>query len=102
MKEFKFYVYIMANKPNGTIYVGVTNDIVRRVQEHKSHINPNSFTAKYNCDKLVYFESFKYSEYAIEREKQLKAGPRKNKLALIESINPEWLDLSAQNMFWIR
>jgi len=102
MKDFHFYVYIMANKRNGTIYVGVTNDIVRRVQEHKQHTFPDSFTAKYNCDKLVYFEDFKYANRAIEREKQLKAGSRANKIELIESINPEWCDLSAENLFWMR
>lgn len=102
MKELKFYVYIMANKRNGTIYVGVTNDIVRRVQEHKNHTFPDSFTARYNCDKLVFFETFQYVDRAIEREKQLKGGSRSNKIALIESINPDWCDLSTENLFWMR
>jgi len=102
MKEFKFYVYIMANKRNGTLYVGVTNDIVRRVYEHKEHTFPDSFTARYNCDKLVYFEDFQYADKAIAREKQLKSGSRTRKIELIESINPDWHDLSAENMFWIR
>ena len=102
MKNFLFYVYIMANKRNGTIYIGVTNDIVRRVQEHKKHTFPDSFTAKYNCDKLVYFEDFQYVDKAIDREKQLKAGSRDNKIKLIESINPEWRDLATENLFWMR
>ena len=102
MKEFHFYVYIMANKRNGTIYVGVTNDIVRRVIEHKNHTFPYSFTARYNCDKLVFFEDFQYANRAIEREKQLKSGSRKQKIDLIESINPEWCDLYAENLFWMR
>ena len=102
MKELKFYVYIMANKRNGTIYVGVTNDIVRRVQEHKNHTFPDSFTARYNCDKLVFFETFQYVDRAIEPEKQLKGGSRSNKIALIESINPDWCDLSTENLFWMR
>ena len=92
----------MANKRNGTIYVGVTNDIVRRVQEHKNHTFPDSFTARYNCDKLVFFETFQYVDRAIEREKQLKGGSRSNKIALIESINPDWCDLSTENLFWMR
>ena len=101
MKEFKFYVYIMANKRNGTLYVGITNDLFRRIQEHKKHINPDAFTAKYNCDKLVYYEEFQYANRAIDREKQLKGGSRTNKIALIESINPDWMDLSEQDMFWL-
>ena len=92
----------MANKRNGTIYVGVTNDIVRRVQEHKNHTFPDSFTARYNCNKLVYYEDFQYADKAIDREKQLKAGSRAKKIELIESINPEWKDLSAENLFWWR
>lgn len=102
MKEFKFYVYIMTNKPNGTLYVGVSNDIVRRVYEHKNKIFPDSFTVKYGCNKLVYYENFHYVNDALEREKKLKAGTRKKKIALIESINPNWVDLSEQDMFWIK
>ncbi len=102
MKEYKFYVYIMFNKRNGTLYVGVTNDVVRRVHEHKTKVSPKSFTAKYGCNKLGYYEEFNYVNDALEREKKLKSGSRKNKIALIESINPDWLDLSEQDMFWIR
>ena len=101
MNNYKFYVYIMANKRNGTLYIGVTNDIVRRVLEHKKHIFSESFTAKYSCDKLVYYEDFKYIDKAIEREKQLKSGSRYKKIQLIESINPGWVDFSVQDNFWL-
>ena len=88
-----YYVYIMTNKSNTVLYVGVTNDLMRRVYEHKNKIDSNCFTAKYNLNKLVYFESTSSIESAIEREKQLKAGSRKRKEELINSINPEWNDL---------
>ena len=102
MKDFRFFVYIMTNAKNGTLYVGMSNDIVRRIYEHKNKTFPDSFTARYNCDKLVYFEEFKYVNDAIEREKKIKAGSRRKKIALIESINPQWLDLSTQELFWMR
>ena len=102
MKEYKFYIYIMFNRRNGTLYVGVTNDIVRRVHEHKTKVVPKSFTAIHGCDKLGYYEEFNYVNDALEREKKLKSGSRKKKISLIESINPNWLDLSEQDMFWIR
>ena len=102
MSKFTYYVYIMFNKRNGTLYVGVTNDIVRRVQEHKNKIFPDSFTAKYNCDKLGYYEDWEYVNDAIEREKKLKSGSRKKKIALIESINPDWQDLSTFSEFWMQ
>ena len=76
MFDKTYYVYILFNKPDGTLYVGVTNDLIRRIAEHKSH-SKKSFTRKYNVDKLGYFESFDHVDDAIEREKQLKAGPRK-------------------------
>lgn len=102
MKDFRFFVYIMTNAKNGTLYVGVSNDIVRRIYEHKNKTFPDSFTARYNCDKLVYFEEYKYVNDAIEREKKIKAGSRQKKIELIESINPQWLDFSAQELFWMR
>lgn len=102
MKEYKFYVYIMFNRRNGALYTGVTRDIVERVWEHKNKVNPDSFTARYNCDKLGYWEDFQYVNDAIEREKHIKAQSRKYKLNLIESVNPDWLDLSVQDMFWVR
>ena len=89
----------MASARNGTLYVGVTNDIVRRVHEHKNKIFPDSFTAKYNCHILVYYEDYKYVNDALRREKKLKAGSREQKIILIESINPDWLDLAEQPMF---
>ena len=79
MKDFRFFVYIMTNAKNGTLYVGVSNDIVRRIYEHKNKTFPDSFTARYNCDKLVYFEEYKYVNDAIEREKKIKAGSRQKK-----------------------
>ena|SRR3989338_10635560 len=85
-------IYIMANMRNGTIYTGVTSDLMRRVYEHKHGSQPG-FSKKYSCTKLVYYEQCNDMIAAIEREKQIKAGSRKRKLALIEAINPQWLDL---------
>ena len=83
----------MTNNGNTTLYTGVTSDLIRRVFEHKNNLYPNSFTSKYKLYKLVYFEPFHLIEDAIVREKQIKAGSRKRKELLIESINPEWNDL---------
>jgi len=85
-------VYIMANKQNGTLYTGVTSDLVRRTYEHRSGSVPG-FTSRYGCKLLVWYERHDEMVSAIEREKQIKAGSRKKKLALIESINPVWQDL---------
>jgi putative endonuclease len=82
----------MASKRNGTLYTGVTSNLQRRVQEHKRNKN-DGFTKKYNVHTLVYYETCETMLSAIEREKQIKAGSRKNKLDLIEKINPEWKDL---------
>ena len=87
------FIYILTNKNNTTLYVGVTANILNRIQQHKTKYNPKSFTAKYNLNKLVYFEAFQMIGDAIGREKQLKAGSRLKKTALIESINPKWNDL---------
>ncbi len=87
------FIYILTNKNNTTLYIGVTSDIVTRIKQHKEKQNHKSFTAKYNLDKLVYFEAFQMIGDAIGREKQLKAGNRTKKVLLIERINPEWLDL---------
>jgi len=84
----------MANKPNGVIYIGVTDNIDERVKEHKLKISPKSFTAKYNCDKLIYFEEFENGEDATIREKQFKKWKREWKIKLIEEMNPGWSDLS--------
>jgi len=86
------YIYILFNKRNGTLYTGVTSDLIRRVYEHKNKL-VEGFTKKYEVDKLGYYEIFENIVQAIEREKQIKAGSRKNKLKLIESINPDWEDL---------
>jgi len=88
----KGYVYILFNKKNGTIYIGVTSDLVKRVYEHKNKY-VKSFTSKYHVDKLGYYEVFEDIESAIKREKQLKKYYRKQKLDLIETQNPEWVDL---------
>lgn len=86
-------VCIMASKRNGTLYTGVTADLKRRIDAHKTKYNPESFTAKYACNVLVYYQSFHHIEAAIAEEKRIKGGNRKNKLKLIESMNPEWKDL---------
>ena len=92
-ESYKYYVYIMATKKNGTLYTGVTNDINRRSFEHKTHLNKDSFTARYNVNKLVYIEVFENPEHAILREKQIKSWPRIKKIELIESTNPDWVDM---------
>jgi len=88
----KYYVYILFNKRNGTLYTGVTNNLKRRIEEHKNK-SIKGFTSQYNIDKLGYFEEFNDIQLAIAREKQIKAGNRKKKLQLIESLNPNWDDL---------
>ena len=88
-----YYVYILTNKHRTVLYTGVTNDLIRRVYEHKNHLEKGSFTAKYNVEYLVYFESTADVEAAIQREKQLKGWNRKRKNQLIESKNPTWNDL---------
>ena len=89
-----YYVYIMTNKIHTVLYTGVTNNLMRRVEEHKNGINKNSFTTKYHVNKLVYYEETNSIKIAIEREKQIKAGNRKRKIELINSFNPKWNDLS--------
>ena len=88
-----YYVYILTNKHRTVLYTGVTNDLIRRVYEHKNHLEKGSFTAKYNVEYLVYFESTADVEAAIQREKQIKGWNRKRKNQLIESKNPTWNDL---------
>jgi putative endonuclease len=90
-----YFVYIVTNKPNGTIYVGVTNDLERRISEHKKKLI-KGFTSRYNLDKLVYFEDFSDVEFAISCEKKIKGWVRKKKIELIELKNPSWVDLSLQ------
>jgi putative endonuclease len=88
----KYYTYILTNKSNQVLYVGMTNNLLRRVWEHKSKLI-EGFTKRYNVDKLVYFESFNTKEEAIKREKQLKSGSRNKKIELINQLNPEWKEL---------
>ena len=92
-----FYVYILASKKHGTLYIGVTSDLENRVREHKDGIF-EGFTKKYNVKSLVYYEEFEEIEQAILREKQLKNWRRDWKIALIERDNPDWDDLSEE---WI-
>jgi len=92
MKDKILCVYILANKRNGTVYTGVTSNLVKRVYEHKNDI-VKGFTEKYKVHSLVYYEIDNSMIGTLEREKQIKAGSRKKKLLLIESVNPEWKDL---------
>ena len=87
------FIYIVANKNNTTLYIGVTSNLPERILEHKQKKYKNSFTAKYNLDKLVYWESFQEIGDAIGREKQLKGGSRQKKEDLINLMNPKWDDL---------
>ena len=87
------YFYIMTNTHHSVLYCGATSDLFRRIQEHKNGVYTNSFTSRYNINKLVYYEVFTLVEDAFAREKQIKAGSRKKKTILIESINPDWNDL---------
>ncbi len=89
-----YYVYIMSNFTNSTLYVGVTNDIVRRVYEHKNKL-VEGFTERYNINKLVYVEECNDINAALEREKQIKRWRREKKVAIINELNPEWRDLSS-------
>ena len=88
-----YYVYIMTNTYNTVLYTGVTNDLKRRVMEHKMKLNPSGFTSIYNIHKLVYYEQFIYVQDAITREKQIKGGSRRKKITLIERSNINWCDL---------
>ena len=90
-----YYVYILTNRHKTVLYVGVTNDLVRRVYEHKIHLDKKSFTAQYNVENLVFYEATSNVESAISREKQIKSWNRRRKDALVESMNPQWLDLYA-------
>jgi len=93
MNTKQYYVYILTNSRHTVLYTGVTNDLQRRVWEHKSK-TVSGFTKRYNVDKLVYYETGDDVNIAIAREKQIKAGSRQKKIDLINSLNPEWQDLS--------
>jgi putative endonuclease len=88
----QYYVYIITNKRNTLLYIGVTNDLKKRVYEHRKNMIPG-FTKKYNINKLVYYEVYGSSSGAITREKQIKSRPRQKKVNLIKSLNPDWDDL---------
>lgn len=94
MDEHKHFVYILTSVSK-VLYVGVTNDLARRIREHKNGVL-DGFTKQYRVHKLVYFESSRYVVNAIEREKQIKRWRREKKVKLIESMNPEWKDLSEE------
>jgi putative endonuclease len=93
-----YFVYILASRRNGTLYVGITNDLVRRMSEHKGKF-VSGFTRKYGVDKLVYFEEYASILEARARERALKRWQRAWKLALIEKMNPQWRDLSSELAF---
>ncbi|MBK6264539.1 GIY-YIG nuclease family protein [Marivirga sp. S37H4] len=96
MRDHNYFIYILTNRNNTVLYTGVTNNIRRRVTEHKEKLN-KGFTFRYKVDKLVYFERFSSIIEAIAREKQIKAGSRQKKLDLINQENPEWIDLFYTN-----
>jgi len=93
-------VYIMANKRNGTLYTGVTSDLRGRVWQHKTNVFAESFTTKYSCHTLVYYQGFNRIEEAIAEEKRIKGGNRKAKLKLIEDMNLDWRDLWEEIKEW--
>ena len=93
--DLPFFVYILASKRNGTLYVGVTNNLARRLSEHKAKHVPG-FTRKYDVDQLVYFEAFNSIVEARAREHSLKRWRRAWKVALIEKLNPDWRDLTGE------
>lgn len=94
----EYYVYILASKRNGTLYIGVTNDLVRRVLEHKNKVI-RGFTEKYGVDRLVYYEFYGSIDEAIRREKAMKKWNRSWKIKIIEKDNPGWVDLCGESGF---
>ncbi len=93
-------IYILTNSNHTTLYIGVTADLKKRMHEHRNKTFEKSFTAKYNLDKLVYYEGFHSIEEAINREKQIKGGSRAKKEKLINELNPEWKDLYEEILLW--
>ena len=89
----RYYIYILTNRNNTVLYTGVTNDLIRRVYEHKNNADPKSFTARYKVHKLIYFEETGDVKSAIEREKQIKSWSRGKKIALVHGSNPKFFDL---------
>ena len=96
MEERCFYVYINTNKSNRVLYTGVTNNLLNRIFQHKTKENKNSFTAKYNVNKLVYYEVYYDINGAITREKQIKNLVRRKKIEMINKFNPEWKDIDLE------
>ena len=93
------YIYIMTNKNKTVLYIGVTNNLPRRIYEHKNHLLKGSFTDKYNLEYCIYYEEFPHFDMAIHREKELKKWNRQKKEALINQMNPEWKVLVTENGF---
>jgi len=93
IKNYNYFIYILASKRNGTLYIGVTNDLLKRTFQHSLMENKKSFTAMYNVNRLVYYEHYQYIQDAIDREKQLKKWNRDWKIKLIEKENPTWRNL---------
>jgi len=93
MREYHFYIYILTNKINTCFYIGVTNNLINRISQHKNKKNINSFTAKYNINKLVYYEEYQYIQDAIQREKELKGWKQYKKIELIKSKNSSFIDI---------
>ena len=92
---YNFYVYMLTNKPNEVLYTGITNDLEKRIWQHRN-LRGNGFAHRYNCDRLVYYEWYQDVRQAIERETQIKSWSRSKKDSLIASMNPEWRDLSEE------
>ena len=98
--EKRGYTYILTNQRQTTLYTGVTSDLITRMHEHINKIYSGSFTSRYNINKLVYFEMFHSIEEAIAREKQIKGASRSKKEELINSANPDWIDLYPEILKW--
>ncbi len=91
-----FHVYIITNRPKGVLYIGLTKNLKRRIYQHKKKVHPKTFSARYNLNKLVYFEAFESKEEALTRERRMKKWNRDWKIELIEKNNPNWKDLYTQ------
>lgn len=101
MPNYNFYVYILTNKSKRVLYTGVTNNLERRLHEHYTGTDhPNSFTHKYQCYYLAWFERYQHAQQAIDREKEIKGWLRKKKIDLIGQANPEWRFLNEDIMEW--
>ena len=98
MNQKQYYIYISTNKRNTVLYTGVTSKLLERIQQHKEKQDKKSFTAKYNVDKLVYYEEYNDVNNAIAREKQIKNLLRRKKIKLIEKMNPSWKDLAEESL----